>query len=177
MDLDLEGVLGSEAGADLHVKSLDQIRDRRAVLQALEESLSYQRRVVQARLDIVEAERVRRRDGQAAADPDELLARLPAILAEHTRAPGLGQAPRDVKIPEIDADLTAQVEQALPVRVLRDLTVVSEADLATAVDRLVELERAVSDGRRVLHGHLDAIAAELTRRYRTGEASVDSLLS
>jgi hypothetical protein len=34
----------------------------------------------------------------------------------------------------------------------------------------------VSDLRRNLFDRIDAIEAELTRRYRTGEASVDSLL-
>lgn len=178
MDLDLEGVLGPEAGEGLSELPIDELRERRARLQAIEESLSYQRRVVQARLDIVEAERARRRDGGGDhADPDELIRRLPAILAEHTRAPGLGQAPRDVRVPEIDDDLTAQVDAALPARRLAGIATIADDELTAIADRLGELERAVSTARRSLHERLDAIAAELTRRYRTGEASVDSLLS
>jgi len=34
----------------------------------------------------------------------------------------------------------------------------------------------VSSDRRALHGAIDALQAEIARRYQTGEASVDSLL-
>jgi hypothetical protein len=41
---------------------------------------------------------------------------------------------------------------------------------------LVEFERDVSADRRDRHARLDALSAELVRRYREGEASVDGLL-
>jgi len=44
-------------------------------------------------------------------------------------------------------------------------------------ESLAGFERTVSALRRTLFDRIDAIEAELTRRYRTGEASVDSLLS
>ena len=42
--------------------------------------------------------------------------------------------------------------------------------------QLQAYERRVSDLRRALFDRIDAIENELTRRYRTGEASVDTLL-
>jgi hypothetical protein len=41
---------------------------------------------------------------------------------------------------------------------------------------LSDLEHAVSARRRSLHERIDALQSELTRRYKTGEATVDSLL-
>jgi hypothetical protein len=53
---------------------------------------------------------------------------------------------------------------------------ISDQDLAAASQRLAALERRVSDHRRVLFDRLDALQAELARRYKSGEASVESLL-
>lgn len=43
--------------------------------------------------------------------------------------------------------------------------------------RLEAAEREISGQRRVLHQRLDAIQAEMARRYRDGEADVDALLA
>src|SRR5690606_15813569 len=43
-------------------------------------------------------------------------------------------------------------------------------------DQLAKFERRVSDDRRSRYDLLDALSAELVRRYREGEASVDGLL-
>ncbi|MEJ7800896.1 MAG: hypothetical protein WKF60_10265, partial [Ilumatobacter sp.] len=43
-------------------------------------------------------------------------------------------------------------------------------------EQLTAFERQVSDDRRERYERLDALSAELVRRYREGEASVDGLL-
>ena len=43
-------------------------------------------------------------------------------------------------------------------------------------DQLTAFEQRVSGHRRELFERIDALQAEITRRYKTGEASVDSLL-
>jgi len=48
-----------------------------------------------------------------------------------------------------------------------DITALSEAELGERLERLVEAERAVSHRRRVLHGRIDLIRAELVRRGAT----------
>ena len=45
-----------------------------------------------------------------------------------------------------------------------DLTALSEDELKTMLDKVVEEELAVSYRRRVLHGKIDLIRAELVRR-------------
>ncbi len=48
-----------------------------------------------------------------------------------------------------------------------DITALSEAELTERLGRLVEEERAVSYRRRVLHGRIDLMRAELVRRGAT----------
>ena len=88
-------------------------------------------------------------------------------------APGVGRLPTYLS-PSEDAGLTSELDAVFrslgPIDRLADHQV---ADLATA---LAELELAVSARRRSLHERIDALQSELTRRYKTGEATVDSLL-
>jgi hypothetical protein len=53
----------------------------------------------------------------------------------------------------------------------------SDARLAEARLTLKEYEREVSEYRRIAQGVVDRFAAELTRRYREGQATVDDLLN
>jgi hypothetical protein len=48
-----------------------------------------------------------------------------------------------------------------------DITALSEAELRERLERLVEEERALSYRRRVLHGRIDLIRAELVSRGAT----------
>ena len=52
----------------------------------------------------------------------------------------------------------------------------SESEIQNLDDQLTAFERRVSDDRRERYERLDALSAELVRRYRDGEASVDGLL-
>lgn len=160
------------------LESLDlvEVRRRRAACQQREESVSYLRRVIQVRLDLLGTELAHRRSGEQPSGPEELVARLPDILAEHGRSPGFGQAPRDLKLPDIDDDLVRLVDQIAPPGRLGDLGALDTDDVASLVDQLEALEREVSTARRQLHGQIDLLQAEITRRYRSGEASVDALL-
>ena len=153
---------------------IEDVRTTRAELQEIETGLSYVRRVVQGRLDIVNAELARRRDGGDPADLRSLIDELPSILGEHLRAPGVGRLPSGVGEGTVDPDLEARLDDVAVVG--DDLAGMATEALAGLGDRLGDLEREVSDRRRELFASIDALQAELTRRYRTGEATVDALL-
>jgi hypothetical protein len=59
---------------------------------------------------------------------------------------------------------------------LETLPTLSDEALHQVHDQLEALEREVSDRRRQFFDRIDTLQAEITRRYRTGEASVESLL-
>lgn len=176
MHPELERVLGNVPDADLTSLELADVRSRRAAAGALEDSISYVRRVIQVRLDILGTELAHRRSGGSPADSRELVARLPQILAERGGASGQTQAPRDLLFPDVDAALVTAVDDVVTTAQLASVDQVDDESLADLVDRLEVLEGEVSATRHALHERLDALQGEIVRRYRTGEASVDSLL-
>lgn len=176
MHPELERVLGNVPDCDLAELDLPEIRSRRAAAAALEDSISYVRRVLQVRLDILGTELAHRRSGESPASSQELVARLPDILAERSGAPGQSHGHRDVLFPDVDGALIAAVDDVVTTAELATVDEVGDDDLAELVDRLELLESEVSATRHVLHERIDGLQAEVVRRYRTGEASVDSLL-
>ena len=174
MDEITERLLDPAYLADIDQRAIEDIRAMRAECQEVETGLSYLRRVVQGRLDIVAAELGRRRDGGDPADIADLVEQLPTILADHLRAPGNGRLPSTVGQGKVDPELESRVDAA--VATLDDLAALSDDDLAAGQAELTDLEAVISSRRRDLFQRIDALQAELTRRYRTGEASVESLL-
>ena len=159
---------------DLGVLSLDDLRRRRGECQGVEDSLSYLRRLVQGRLDIVHAELDRRASG-APSDLASLVAALPTILSSHV-AGGSGSRLAFAEMPADDPTLTAELDQCCPLERLGQLPELDPSVLQVVADGLTLLERVVSDRRRQSFDRLDVLSGELARRYRTGEASFDALL-
>ncbi len=155
--------------------ALADLRARRDEATETETGLSYLRRIVQGRLDIVVAEQ-RHRDQGERADVSELVSELPAILSGNVHAPGLGRLPTLLAPGEMDSSLEQRLEEILPSGRLANLPDVSDDELRTAAGELTEFERSVSAERRAVLDVLDRLQEEIVRRYRTGEATVDSLL-
>jgi hypothetical protein len=157
---------------------IELVRQRRHDCQEVEGSLSYVRRLVQGRLDIVMAELQRRREGTADGDLHSLVGQLPEILSDRVRAPGNGRlmahiAPSD---PEIDDSVLARIDAVADAERLGRLASSSDEEVQALVEPLSALEQEVSGHRRALHERIDALQRELVRRYKTGEADVESLL-
>lgn len=155
--------------------ALQDVRSRRDEATETETGLSYLRRIVQGRLDIVMAEQ-RHRDQGERADVSELVDELPSILSGNVHAPGLGRLPTLLAPGEMDPDLEGRLEEILPASRLANLPDVSDDELRVAAGELTEFERSVSTQRRAVLDVLDRLQDEIVRRYRTGEATVDSLL-
>lgn len=172
----LHKILSEDYLGDLSAAELTDLRARRAECKDVETGLSYLRRLVQGRLDVIDAERQRLAQGGAPDDLDELVSRLPDVLAEKTRSPGTGRLPSDFGTGAPDDDLVAEFDELVAAHRVSGESDLGEADLAAAAEALADFERRVSGLRLALFGRIDAIEDELTRRYRTGEASVDSLL-
>lgn len=159
----------SRATAPDYLEELDRadtarIRMLRDECRAQERRLSYIRRLVQGHLDLALAELSRRDDDEHEA----LVARVtdaltgPAGTARSTRAVGLYDP--STHADDLDAPGTAE---------LPDLDV---AALTAHIERLRGRERALSDQRAVLLGHLDRLQATLVERYRDGRAGIDEVV-
>ena len=161
--------------ADLTALSMEELRARRADAQSEEVTVSYRRRLAQGRLDIVAAERRRRADGDAPPSNDDLVRNLAATLADRARPAGNGRLPQ-LMTPDPDDIATAELDSIARPGALARIVELSDDELARLVDDLSAYEAEVSRQRRALHERIDAVQAELTRRYKTGEATVESLL-
>ena len=158
--------------------SMADLRSARGELQEAEAALSYVRRMVQGRLDIVAAERSRRSGDSAASGSaalDDLVDQLPDILADDGARNSNRLVPQ-VELGEAASGLIAELDRQIGPDPLAALPTLSDADLDSMTDSLAGVERELSGSRRILHERIDALQAELVRRYKSGEASVDSLL-
>ncbi|MCI0386834.1 ABC transporter substrate-binding protein [Streptomyces sp. CNQ085] len=152
---------------------LPQLRELRRQAQQEEADLSYVRRLIQGRVDILRAELARR----SAADVP-LIDRLAEILAD-APPPGRGPArsarhvtlrtPRSEEHRRLAEEVLAEVE-------LSDLGARTDAELHAAMARLGEHEHRISRRRQALQRTADGCSTEIARRYREGEARVDDLL-
>jgi hypothetical protein len=166
---DVERVTADGYLRDLQDRPLDELRSMRDECGAIEDKVSYLRRLVQGRLDILNAELRRRAEGGGAVDLDSLVEQLPDILSDNVHAPGPGRLPRGVAVPDDDDELTAELDAVAAPEVLADLSRSSDAEVEELVAALADLERRVSDARKRLFGSIDTIHAELVRRFRNGE--------
>jgi hypothetical protein len=151
--------------------SLVELRALRAKLQNDDDAVSYVRRLAQARLDLVQAEKRHRLDGGTETLSDE----LPAILSTHLTG-GAPRPPRpanDFSSHPLAEEFDALMDRAGD----NDLSSFSPDELTRYADALYEFEQARSHERRELFTRIDELSAELVRRYRDGEANVDGLLA
>jgi hypothetical protein len=156
-------------------RPMDEVRAMRGECQEIETGLSMLRRVVQGRLDIVGLELSQRSEG-GSGELTDIIARLPAVLSDRTRTEGPGRLPTLLAPAEVDPELQARLDELAPPGRLAGPDSLSDDELRAMAGTLEEFEHEVSARRRELFERIDALQAEITRRYREGEASVDSLL-
>jgi len=161
---------------DLPTRSIEDVRAMRAECQVVETGLSMLRRLVQGRLDIVGVELTRRAEGGDPADLPDLIARLPEVLSDRTHAPGVGRLPQLMAPGDLPPELETELDAISGPGTVSDLPALVDAELRSMAEALVAFEHKVSGHRAELFERIDALQAEITRRYKTGEASVDSLL-
>jgi len=169
----IDRVLAADFTAGLGALPLAELRGRRAAALAEEGDLSYLRRVLHGRIDIIAAESARRAD----ADASPLVTRLAEILVD--TPPARAASARHLtfsRTPPPAGEYRVELEARLREIAVPDLADCPEATLHTAAAALAEYEREVSGLRHKVQFVADECAAELARRYREGEAAVDDLL-
>ena len=169
----IDRVLAEDYLDGLREASLADVRSLRDEAEQEEVDLSYLRRMVQGRLDVLRAEAARRDGAEGGGD---LVAGLAAILAEEPRSPARGLG-RHSSVEPSRVDQHRRYVEALVADVdLSDVSARSDEDIAKALELLSAEEQGLSGKRREVQRVMDACSAEITRRYRDGEADVDALL-
>jgi hypothetical protein len=162
----------SEENRSVDPSSLDlaDLRAEREALRQQEDAVSFVRRLAQGRVDLVVAVRDGRRGGSTVTAAD-------IVKSGVGPAPGTGSArpPRDTEIAG-DHPLLAEFDALCDRLGFDSMSDLDEAALDELESRLRAFEASQSEIRRRLFDRIDALTAELVRRYRDGGASVDALL-
>lgn len=174
----IDRVLAEDHLTTVRSVSLAELRELREDAEQEEADLSYLRRLLQGRMDVLGAELDRRRR-EAAGDTSagSLISDLPRILADAPRPSARGLGRHSSVEPSRVSETRRRVEQLAAGLDISDLGAKSTGELTAALAELQTAEAEVSDRRRRVHEVLDAFSAELTRRYRDGEADVNTLLA
>jgi hypothetical protein len=147
----------------LETLSLEELRARRDECMAEREYLSLLRRLVQGRLEILQAEQeARKSDGQVAPMVD----RLPEILGTEESGDARGEAVR-IGLPDEELALARRrVERLVADAGVSDPSTLADVPLSDAVERFSEEERELSASRHAVIEVLDRVLDELKRRYK-----------
>jgi hypothetical protein len=157
----LDRVLSPEYIADAASRPAEELREMKAECAEVETEVSYVRRLAQARIDIIQAERERRETGGSTSD---LVAQLPHILADQGRPAPAHTTFSDLLAPSPDIEWTRGLEQLVSDSTMVRLFDLSDDELSQAIDQLRTLEGEMSRVRRSLHEVIDAIEHELATR-------------
>lgn len=159
------------------VKTVDMpgLRAMRDECAAFEVELSYARRLLQGKLDIIRHALERRLDG-GASNIEALIVKLPSILSDEG-PPGAGQRFQKILLPKAAENQRRQVERLASESTLANIDDLSSDELDGIVERLAEAETRTSTERRHVQKILDEIHAELVRRYKEGSIDPSALLS
>nr|MDQ3957223.1 hypothetical protein [Actinomycetota bacterium] len=158
----------------LQEKPLEGLRAMRDESREAETEISFERRLCQARIDILSAE-LDRRAGRGEGD---LMSRLPQILATeaHSGTQPLPSRAPDFSIPR-NADIPRRrIEEIVGEQTLSKLPTLPDEEVRGILASLADHERALSARRKSVQEIMDRVQAEIVRRYVSGEADPTAAL-
>lgn len=169
----IDTVLEPEYLEGLDALDLDEVRRRRDTAEDVEAQISYYRRLLHGRMDLLDFE-MRRRSG---AEKRTILEALPEILANGMI---LGSEPTLKHIETMPPlpSMTGRrlIDKIMDDGVLASLPELTDDEISEAIDRLREVETQLSGQRRRLHQVIDTLQDEIVSRYRSeqGEATLSN---
>lgn len=157
-------------GDDAQEVDIDIVRERRDECLAEREYLSYLRRLLHGRLEILRAEVQARKEGVEIP----LVDRLATILGTDTPiGPSRGEALR-LGLPEEEMNnARRRVERLMASSAFSDPETMDDETLQRAIAALEHEERDVSDSRRKVMDLHDLFQQEIKRRYKDRLASAE----
>jgi hypothetical protein len=170
----IDRVLAPDYVLGLHQLDLNDVRARRDDAAQEETDLSYLRRLLHARIDIVRAEQRRRSEGGSSS----VVERLVEILSDNAvGATPAGSGRHQTMEPSRAEAHRRHVEALVADADLSDVASLPDERLDLALRTYTEEESSVSQRRREVQKVVDLLNDEIGGRYRAGSASVDTLLA
>jgi hypothetical protein len=160
----IDRVLQPEFVSDLDKADLSELRERRDTTEDVESQVSFYRRLLHGRMDLLDFELTRR----SGTEERTLLEALPEILAKGMI---LGTEPTlryiEVMPPMPESTGKRLIDKIMDDGVLAQLPDLSDEEITEALDGLREFERELSVQRKQLFHVIDKIQDEIVERYRT----------
>ncbi|HVL89246.1 MAG TPA: aerial mycelium formation protein [Actinomycetota bacterium] len=153
-------------------RPMPEVRSMRNDCREEESVLSFERRMLHGRMDLLRAELARRADGKEGSLIDELA----KILAGDERPEDRGGFPGPDPRPGVDHP-KRRIEKLISDDTLANVGSMSPDEIEETLGLLSDAEREASQSRRQVQRVLDAINAEIARRYKSGEADPADALS
>lgn len=158
---------------NLQAIPIEELRRKKSECEALEMEVSYARRLIQGKLDILRygAERLA---GGDAVGVTEMVGDLPGILSEGAG----GSSPRLSRMltPANADNQRREVERLTSTADLTRLEELTAPELEQILAQLDAAEKEASLRRRRVQSIMDQLTAELIRRYREGQEDPTALL-
>lgn len=158
----IDQVLDPDFVENLATIDLDALRARRDLAEGVETELSYYRRLLHARMDLVQFE-LKRRSGE---ETRSLIEALPQVLAAGESTGGQVGRLRGQFFPDLPDERHRSIDRILSDGYLATLPELEDNELSQIQVSLADAERDVSGQRRQVQEVFDTLQAELTGRYR-----------
>ena len=168
----IDQIVDEDFVADLGSLSFDVLRERRRLCDEVENELSYYRKMLHGRMDLLLFE-LRRRRGE---ESRSLIEALPEILADSVSGYEPSGRPTKVSIPDLPEQRRRRIDEVLEADFLTRIALVEESELLEIQLALVETEADISTQRHAVQEKFDLVQAELANRYKEGLANFDELL-
>lgn len=145
--------------ADPSAMSTEDLKSRRLECSSLEEEVSYTRRMIQGKLDILKHAGIA---SGSNAGLSAIIEALPSILADEPSRSKGGRRHMKLAVPGREGRRESDRLLGSPL----DPTGMTPEEIESAIQRLGAAEKEASGQRRRLLDLIDAIDQELVRRYR-----------
>lgn len=152
--------------------STAELRSARAALQMQEDVISFVRRIAQGRCDLGRDEQRRRSDGTPASGMS--VVDITNVFGQE-HGGGSSRPPRETNV-SADHKLVVELEKLCEKVGFGELRTLADDALKDAIEQIERFELARSAERKDLFGKIDSLTNELVKRYKQGDANVDSLL-
>lgn len=175
----IDRILDPQFVSEVAALGSEDLLERRDQALQEESDVSYVRRLIQGRLDLLKFEKDRRAQSavpqQGPVDDSALVEALTSVLADRPRsggrvvdAPGLRAVPLRAPAPEHSVYSRRAAESAVADVRFSDLRSLGDAELEEAIGKFTELERDVSSTRSSVQKVADMLAAEVESRVAAG---------
>jgi hypothetical protein len=158
----LDMVLDGEFVEDLDSLSGSDLRERRQIAADIESELSFYRRLLHGRMDLLNFELARRRGEEKRS----LIEALPQILGAGETAGGQTGRVRSEYVPELVGEGNRSIDTVLADDFLTRMPDMDVTELESTQGTLAEAEERISDRRRVAQDRFDKLQEKITGLYR-----------